>query len=75
MRDCLGPVNAAQVPTELGTIYVVPGGRMGIEVHAPHLIVDGVPLQASAYLSSNGEPSRFDLIQTWDSKERRFFTG
>jgi hypothetical protein len=48
MRDCLGPVNAAQVPTELGTIYVVPGGRMGIEVHAPHLTVDGVPLQASA---------------------------
>jgi hypothetical protein len=75
MRDFLGPVNAAQVQTELGTIYVISGGRMGIEVHAPHLTVDGVPLQASAYLSSNGEPSRFDLVQTWDSKEGRFFTG
>jgi hypothetical protein len=69
------PVQAAQVQTELGPIYVVPGGRMGIQVHAPHLTVDGVLLQASADLSSNGEPSRFDLIQTWDSKERRFFTG
>ena|SRR5215469_4530840 len=75
MRDFLGPVNAAQVQTELGTIYVVPGGRMGIEVHAPHLTADGVPLQASAYLSSNGEPSRFELLQTWDSKEGRLFTG
>ena len=27
------------------------------------------------YLSSNGEPSRFDLIQTWDSNEGRFFSG
>jgi hypothetical protein len=47
---------------------------MGIQVHAPQLTVDGVPLQASADLSSNGEPSRFDLVQTWDSKEGRFFT-
>jgi hypothetical protein len=75
MRGFLGPVNAVQVQTELGPIYVVPGGRMGIEVHAPHLTVEGIPLQASAYLSSNGESSRFDLIQTWDSKEGRFFTG
>src|SRR5262252_7838160 len=59
----------------IGPIYVLPSGRMGIEVHAPHLTVDGVPLQASAYLSSNGEPSRFDFVQTWDSKEGRFFTG
>src|SRR5215469_887010 len=48
---------------------------MGIQVHAPHLTVDGVPFQASADFSSNGEPSRFDLVQTWDSKEGRFFTG
>ena len=48
---------------------------MAIQVHAPHLTVDGVPLEASADLSSNGEPSRFDLVQTWDSKEGRFFTG
>jgi hypothetical protein len=48
---------------------------MEIQVHAPHPTVDDVPLQASADLSSNGEPSRFDLIQTWDSKEGRFFTG
>ena len=45
MRDFLGPVNAAQVQTELGPIYVLPSGRMGIQVHAPHLMVDGVPLQ------------------------------
>jgi hypothetical protein len=48
---------------------------MGIQVHAPHLTVDRVPLQASADLSSNGEPARFDLVQTRDSKEGRFFTG
>jgi hypothetical protein len=50
-------------------------GEWGTQVHAPHLTVDGLPLQASADLSSNGEPSRFDLVQTWDSKEGRFFTG
>ena len=49
--------------------------RMGIKVHAPHLTVEGVPLQASADLSGNAEPSRFDLVQTCDSKEGRFFTG
>jgi hypothetical protein len=75
MRDFLGPVNAAQVQTELGLIYVLPSGRMGIQVHAPPLTVDGVPLEASADLSSNGEPLRFDLVRTWDSKEGRFFTG
>jgi hypothetical protein len=75
MREFLYPVNAAQIQTALGPIYVVPGGRMGIQVHAPHLSVDAVPLQASADLSSNGEPSRFDPVQTRDSKEGRFFTG
>lgn len=35
MRDFLGPVNVAQVQTELGHIYVLPSGRMGIQVHAP----------------------------------------
>lgn len=74
MREVLGPVNAAQVQTELGLIYLVPGGRMAIQVHAPHLTVDGVPLQSSAYLSSNGQASRFDLVQTWDSRAGRFFT-
>ena len=71
MRDFLGPVNAAQVQTELGLIYVLPSGRMGIQVH----LRDGVPWQASADLSSNGEPSRFDLLQSSNSKEGRFFTG
>ena len=56
MRDFLGPVNAAQLQTELGLIYVLPSGRMGIQVHAPHLTVDGVPLQASADRSSNVSP-------------------
>src|SRR5215469_1585726 len=75
MREFLDPVNAAQIQTALGPIYVVPAGRMGIQVHAPHMTVDGVPLQVSADLSSSGEPSRFDLVQVWDSKEGRFFTG
>jgi hypothetical protein len=69
MRDFLGPVDAAHVQTELGPIYVLPGGTKGAEVHAPHLTVDGVPLQASAYLTSDGEPSKFNLIQTWDVKK------
>src|SRR5215813_10177921 len=74
IREFLDPVNAAQIQTALCPIYVVPAGRIGIQVHAPHLTVDGIPLQASADLSSNGEPSRFDLVQTWDLKEGRFFT-
>src|SRR5215469_6847710 len=69
MREFLGPVNAGKVPTEMGPIDVEPGGRMVIQVHAPHLTVDGVTFQASADLSSNGEPSRFDLAQTCDSKD------
>jgi hypothetical protein len=75
LREFLRPVQGAQVQTELGRIYVVPAGRMGIQEHIPHWTVDGVPLQASADLSSNGEPSRFDLVQTWNPKEGRFFTA
>jgi hypothetical protein len=47
--------DADQVQTELGLIYIVPGGRVGIQVHAQHLTVDGLPLQAPAYLASNGQ--------------------
>jgi hypothetical protein len=75
MRDFLGPVNAVQVQTELGLIYVLPVGTKGAQVHAPHLTVDGTPLQASGFLNSDGQPSKFDLLQTWDVKEQRFYTG
>jgi hypothetical protein len=57
MRDFLDPINAAQVNTELGPIYVVPAGRMGIQVHAPHLTVDGVPFQLMP-TSRQREPSK-----------------
>lgn len=41
MREFLGPVQAAKVQTELGTIYVMPGRNM--RIHAPHLTVDDGP--------------------------------
>jgi hypothetical protein len=55
MRDHLGPVKPAQVQTELGPIYLTPSGTRGVHVNAPHLTVDSMSLQASAFLVSNGQ--------------------
>jgi hypothetical protein len=60
MRDFLGPVQAAQVQTELGAIYLTPGGKAGVQVKAPHLTVDGMPLQAEAVLVSDGQSFNFN---------------
>jgi hypothetical protein len=68
MRQYLGPVRAAQVQTELGPIFLTPNGTRGVHVNAPHLTVDGVPLQASAFLSGNGQSSDFGLVQQYDSR-------
>jgi hypothetical protein len=67
MRQYLGPVKAAQVETELGPIYLTPNGTRGVHVNAPHLTVDSVPLQASAFLNSNGQSSAFNFVQQCDS--------
>jgi len=68
MRDFLGPVNAAYVQTELGSIYLRPGGKVGVQMNALHLTVDGAPLQASAVLVSDGQSFKFNRVQGYDSR-------
>jgi hypothetical protein len=77
MRDYLGPVKTAEVQTELGAIYLTPNGLNGMHVNAPHLTVDGVPLQASAFLVSNGQgpPYHFDLLKHYDTRTEIWSTA
>ena len=71
MRDFLSAIEPIKVETELGAIYVHPNGTGGAMVNAPHLTVDGVPLQASAFLVS-GDGVSWDLMQHYDSATNRF---
>jgi hypothetical protein len=68
MRDQLVPLNAVLVETELGAIYLTPRGTRGIRVNAPHLTMNGVPLQPSAFLVSGGQGSDFNFIQILDTR-------
>jgi hypothetical protein len=69
MRDFLNAVEPIKVETELGAIYVQPNGTGGAKVNAPHLTVDGTPLQASAFLVGDGVS--WDFIQHYDSATGR----
>jgi hypothetical protein len=75
MREYLGAVNAVEVQTELGAIYLTPNGTGGVQVNAPHLTVDGVPMQASAFLVGGGPNYNFKFIQQWDSRTATFSTA
>jgi hypothetical protein len=68
MRDQLVPLNAVRVETELGAIYLTPTGTRGVRVNAPHLTLDGVSLQASAFLVSDGQGSDFNFVQVLDTR-------
>jgi hypothetical protein len=74
MRDFLGPVDAVQVQTELGPIYLLPGGKAGVQVNAPHLTVDGMPLQASAFLVSDRQSFNFNFPVGYDVRTERWST-
>ena len=74
MREFLGPVNAAQVQTELGSTYLAPGGKGGVQMNAPHLTVDGMPLQASAVLVSDGQSFNFNLVHGYDTRTELWST-
>ena len=41
-------------------------------MNAPHLTVDAVPLQASAFLVRGGPSCNFNFIQQWDSRTQTF---
>jgi hypothetical protein len=45
-----------------------------VQVNAPHLTVDGVPLQAEAVLVSDGRSFNFNLVQGYDARTERFST-
>ena len=65
MADPVG----TRVETDLGPIFVAPVGLRTASVSAPHLTVDGMPLRASATLTSS-DGLNFDLIQTYDAQNR-----
>ena len=66
MREHMGQVDTVKVDTELGPIFAVPKGLRGVSVNAPHLTVDGVPLQASAFLVC-GDSLKWVFLQQFDS--------
>jgi len=57
----------AKVETPLGPIYITAAGLKTVGVFAPHLNVDGIPLQASATLVSS-DGLNFELIQQWEPR-------
>jgi hypothetical protein len=61
--------SGVRVETELGPIFIAPIGLLTVGVTAPHLTVDGVPLRASATLTSS-DGLNFDLIQTYDAQNQ-----
>src|SRR5579862_7369700 len=70
----MNPVRPVKVDTELGPIYVIPNGCRGANVKAPHLTVDGVPLQAAAFLVS-GDGVTWDFVQQWTSNSKHLSTA
>jgi hypothetical protein len=66
VREHIGQMDPVKIDTELGSILVAPKGLRGVSVNAPHLTVDGMPLQASAFLvSDNG--LKWSFLQQFDS--------
>jgi hypothetical protein len=66
VRELIGQMDPVKIDTELGSILVAPKGLRGVSVNAPHLTVDGVPLQASAFLVSNNG-LKWSFLQQFDS--------
>jgi hypothetical protein len=68
MREILNPLDPVKLETELGAVYVAPIGNQALRVHAPHLTVDGVPLQFSAHLTAGPDLLNWDFIHMFDSR-------
>ena len=73
MPDFAEPLKPVKIETELGSIFVHLNG-WGVTVHAPHLTVDGMPLQASATLVSSNRLN-WDLVRTWDPNTSQLTAG
>jgi hypothetical protein len=71
MQDFLGPVEPVEVDTEIGAIYIHPTSGKRLTINAPHLTIDGIPLQASGFLIS-GDGRSWNFMQTYDSSTARF---
>src|SRR5260370_13775290 len=63
MREVLNPVDPVAVDTPLGRINVRPMSAGTVQVDAPHLTVNGVPLKASAFLNGSPKTRQFDLVK------------
>jgi hypothetical protein len=72
MREVLSPIEPVSVDTPLGRINVRPVSAQGVQVDAPHLTVNGVPLKASAFLNASSNTRQFDIVRNYRlSVERR----
>jgi hypothetical protein len=63
MREVLFPVDPVPVDTPLGRINVRPLSAGTVQVDAPYLTVDDVPLKASAFLNGSPKTRQFDLVK------------
>jgi hypothetical protein len=71
MREFLNAVDPVKVETEIGAIYVAPSSGATATVNGPHLTVNGMPLQASAFLTS-GDRANWDFVREMDASTGRF---
>jgi hypothetical protein len=74
MREYLKQVDAVKVDTALGPIFVAPNGLRGVHINAPHLTVEGVPLQATAFLVS-ADGLKWSFLQLWDVQTQQSSTA
>ena len=73
MREVLGSVDPAALDTPLGKINVRPLSAGTVQVEAPHITVNGVPLNASAFLNGSPKTRRFDLVK--ETRDGLWFTA
>ncbi len=71
MREMLNPPDPVKLETELGAIYVAPISGQSLRVHAPHLTVDGLPLQFSAQLTAGPDLLTWDFLHGFDVRTQR----
>jgi hypothetical protein len=69
----LSSIEPVSVDTALGRINVRPLSAGPVQIDAPHLTVDGVPLKASAFLTGNPNTRQFNVLAEY--RDGRFFTS
>lgn len=71
MREILNSLDRVKLETELGAIYVAPMGGQSLRMPAPHLTVDGAPLQFSTNLTAGPDLQSWDFMHIIDVRTQR----